>query len=90
MRADIWWAQLKDKYPLLSKISLGVLTIFHGPRVESRFSVMGDVMGKRFGRMNVATYSSNQTIKYGLNAKVSKSKISKPKFVQLFQRSDRL
>lgn len=90
VRADIWWAQLKDKYPLLSKISLGVLTIFHGPRVESRFSVMGDVMDKRFGRMNVATYSSNQTIKYGLNAKVSKSKISKPKFVQLFQRSDRL
>ena len=90
VRADIWWAQLKDKYPLLSKISLAVLTIFHALRVESSFSVMGDVMDKKSGRMNVATYSSIQTIKYGLSAKVSNSKISKPKSVQLFQRSDRL
>ena len=37
---------LKDKYPLLSKMSLALLTIFHGPRVESSFSVMGDVMDK--------------------------------------------
>ena len=35
MRADIWWAQLKGKYPLLSKISLAVLTIFDGLRVEN-------------------------------------------------------
>ena len=90
VRADIWWAQLKDKYPLLSKISLAVLTIFHAPRGESSFSVMGDVMDKKSRRMNVATYSSIQTIKYGLSAKVSNSKISKPKSVQLFQRSDRL
>ena len=27
VRADIWWVQMKNKYPLLSKISLAVLTI---------------------------------------------------------------
>ena len=47
VRADIWWFKLKDKYPLLSKISLALLTIFHGPRVESSFRVMGDVMDKK-------------------------------------------
>ena len=87
VRADTWWAQLKD-YPLLNKISLALLTIFHGPRVEGSFSVMGDVMDKKSGRMNISTYSSIQTIKYVLSAKVSNSKISKPKSVQLFQRSD--
>ena len=47
VRADIWWFKLKDKYPLLSKMSLALLTIFHGPRLESSFSVMGDVMDKK-------------------------------------------
>ena len=28
-RADIWWFKLKDKYPLLSKMSLALITIFH-------------------------------------------------------------
>ena len=51
VRADTWWFKLKDKYLLLSKMSLALLTIFHGPRVESSFSVMGDVMDKKSGRM---------------------------------------
>ena len=75
VRADIWWAQLKDKYTLLSKISLAVLTIFQALRVESSFSVMGDIMDKKSGRMNVAAYSSIQTIKYGLRIEVSNSKM---------------
>ena len=29
VRADIWWFKLKDKYPLLSKMSLALITIFH-------------------------------------------------------------
>ena len=58
--------------------------------VQECFSVMSDVMDKKTGRMNVATYSSIQTIKYGLSAEVSNSEISKPKSVQLFQRSNRL
>ena len=53
--------------------------------VQECFSVMSDIMDKKTGRMNVATYSSIQTIKYGLSAEVSNSEISKPKSVQLFQ-----
>ena len=48
------------------------LTVFHGPRVESSFSVMGHVMDKKSGRMNVSTYSAIQTVKYSLAAKASK------------------
>ena len=52
-------------------MSLALLTIFHGPRVESSFSVMGDVMDKKSGRMNEPTYSAIRTVKYSLNAKTS-------------------
>ena len=65
-----------------------MLTISHGPRVESSFSVLGDVMNQTSGRMDVSTYSSIQTIKYSLNAKTSHP--FRPKSVQVFQRSDQL
>ena len=86
IRADTWWFKLKDKYPLLSKMSLVLLTIFYGPRVESSFSVMDDIMDKKSGRMNLSTYSAIQTVKYSLDAKTSHA--FKPKSVQVFQRSD--
>ena len=88
MRADTWWVKLKHKYPLMSKISLALSTIFHGPRVECSFSVMDDVMDKKSGRMNVSTYPAIHTVKYSLNAKTSHA--FKPKSVQVFQRLDRL
>ena len=69
-------------------MSLALLTIFHGPRVESSFSVMGDVMDKKSGRMNVSTYSAIQTVKYSLKAKTSQA--FRPKSVQVFPRLDRL
>ena len=86
IRADTWWFKLKDKYPVLSKMSLVLLTIFYGPRVESSFSVMDDIMDKMSGRMNVSTYSAIQTVKYSLDAKTSHA--FKPKSIQVFQRSD--
>ena len=69
-------------------MSLALLTIFHGLRLESSFSVMGDVMDKKSDRMNVSTYSVIQTVKYSLNGKTSHA--FRPKSVQVFQRSDRL
>ena len=72
VRADNWWWQLNEKYPVLSKLSLAALTVFHGPRVESSFSVMGDVMDKKSGRMNVSAYSAIQTVKYSWAAKALK------------------
>ena len=73
VRTDKWWSLLHGKYPILSKVSLASLTVFHGPRVESSFSIMGYVMDKKSGRMNVSTYSTKQTVKYSLAAKLSKA-----------------
>ena len=51
-------------------MSSALLTIFHGPRVESSFSVIGEVMDKKSGRMNMSTYTAIQTVKYSSNAKI--------------------
>ena len=57
--------------------------------MEDSFSVMGDIMDKKSGRMNVETYSAIQTVKYSLTAKASKSS-KKQKTIQFFHREDRL
>ena len=69
-------------------MSLALLTIFHGPRVESSSIVLGDVMDKKTGRINMSTHSAIQTVKYSLNAKTSHT--FRPKSVQVFQSSYRL
>ena len=84
VRGDLWWYKLVERYPILTKLSLAALTIFHGS-----FSVMGDIMDKKSGRMNVETYSAIQTVKYSLTAKASKSS-KKQKTIQFFHREDRL
>ena len=42
------------------------VSIFSGPHVESSFSVIGDIIDKKSGRMKVNIFSSIQTIKYAL------------------------
>src|SRR4029434_8751094 len=41
-----WWAHVMGlgKYPAFSQVIRGALSIFHGPLVESSFSLMGDVI----------------------------------------------
>ena len=68
VQIDIWWTQVKSKFPTLFKIVSAVLTCFHGPLVESSFSVMGDLIDKRSGKMNIETYGALQTTKYHLKA----------------------
>ena len=70
-RLDNWWAAVSEKgrYPTLSKVATGAMSIFHGPHVESSFNIMGDIMDDTSSRMNIETYSSIQTVKYSLRAK---------------------
>ncbi|KAF3857796.1 hypothetical protein F7725_010997 [Dissostichus mawsoni] len=65
-----WWP---DKYPSLSAMVKCCLSIFHGPRVESSFSLMNEVIDQRSGNMNVPTFNAIQTGKTA---------------VQLFRRED--
>ena len=57
---------IQSHYPGLHSVAFAALSVFHGPAIESSFSVMGNVMDKGKGRMNVSTYSSYQVIKYHL------------------------
>ena len=63
-RADIWWYHLKGHYPTICKVSLALHSIFHGPCVESSFSMIGNILAKQSELMNVDTYSAIQTVKY--------------------------
>ena len=68
-RIDVWWATLFGKYPLLFKVVAGILTIFHGPKVESSFKLMGDIIGTKSSRLNTKTVSSIQSVKYYVKSK---------------------
>ncbi|KAF0042481.1 hypothetical protein F2P81_006013 [Scophthalmus maximus] len=79
-----WWGHVfdkPDKYPSLSAMVKCCLSIFHGPRVESSFSLMNDVIDQRSGNMNVSTFNAIQTVKYTLQS-------TEKTAVQLFRRED--
>lgn len=69
-RADEWWVSIKKScnYPLLSRMACALLTCFHGPRVESSFSMMNNIITAGTTRLNVETFDSIQSIKYHLLA----------------------
>ena len=66
---------------------MSVLSIFHGPKVESSFSAMGDVIDKKANRMCDRTYSAIQTVKYSVRAQCPNSSSSRS--IQLFKKQDK-
>lgn len=67
-RIDEWWIALKktNSYPLLTEMVCSILTCFHGPRVESSFSIMNSIITPGSSRMNVSTFNAIQSVKYHL------------------------
>ncbi|KAL6473249.1 hypothetical protein MHYP_G00194370 [Metynnis hypsauchen] len=79
-----WWGHVfhqPGKYPALSALAKCCLSIFHGPRVESSFSLMNEIIDQRSGNMNVETFNAIQTAKYVLQSRGQTA-------VQMFERSD--
>ncbi|KAL6473267.1 hypothetical protein MHYP_G00194550 [Metynnis hypsauchen] len=79
-----WWGHVfhqPGKYPALSALAKCCLSIFHGPRVESSFSLMNEMIDQRSGNMNVETFNAIQTVKYVLQSRGQTA-------VQMFERSD--
>ncbi|CAM4714558.1 unnamed protein product [Leuciscus chuanchicus] len=66
-----WWAHVMSlgKYPALSQFIRGALSIFHGPLVESSFSLMGDVIDAKRANMKISTFDAVQTVKYVLRSR---------------------
>ena len=69
-RIDEWYhSYVFHTYPLLAKVIKSGLCIFHGPQVESSFSIMNDIVDQHAGRMNIETFSSIQTVKHYMLAR---------------------
>ncbi|XDV48613.1 hypothetical protein PO909_018003 [Leuciscus waleckii] len=66
-----WWGHVMSlgKYPALSQVIRGALSIFHGPLVESSFSLMGDVIDAKRANMKISTFDAVQTVKYVLRSR---------------------
>jgi len=56
-----------DIYAMMQHVD-SILSCFHGPQVESSFNIMNDVIDSKSGRINIDTYSSIQTVKYGIKS----------------------
>ncbi|XP_052785259.1 uncharacterized protein LOC128220775 isoform X1 [Mya arenaria] len=65
-----WWTKVaaKKSYPVLCKVAVARLSIFHGPAVESSFNTLGDVIDSKAANMEILTYSSYHTISYAIKA----------------------
>ena len=66
------WILLRPKYPIMFKLVTNALSIFQGPLVESTFNVMGYVIDKHSGQLNMETCIESQTTMSGksLNKRV--------------------
>ena len=42
-----WWIQVSNKYPTIFKLITTILSIFHGPQVESTFSKMDHMLDEK-------------------------------------------
>ena len=78
-----WWTEVfkMERYPALTRVISVVMSMFHGPQVESSFNLMGNVENIRSTRMNIETLSAYQTVKYAFKAR-------KTTALAYFKRSD--
>ena len=67
---DEWWGELirKGEFPVLGKLVKTVLSCFHGPVVESSFSIMGNIIHSKTANLDIETFDAIQTVKYSLKA----------------------
>ena len=74
-RVDEYWSKINSQgnYPNLTKIVKAVLSCFHGPQVESSFSIMSNIIQPGRSRLNMTTYDSLQTVTYQLMAEEKSS-----------------
>ncbi|GBN53385.1 hypothetical protein AVEN_22391-1 [Araneus ventricosus] len=63
---DNWWMKVKNsrQFPLVSNIVCVVLTCFHGPKVESSFSIANLVVTSETNRLSIESFDAIQTVKY--------------------------
>ena len=78
-----FWSGYSQTYPHLTKMVFALLSCFHGPAVESSFSIMQEIVTKQRSSIQVQSFSAIQTVKYELQA-------SGKTALQYFKRDDPL
>ena len=58
-----WYSHLLKKYPTVHKMAMSILSIFHGLKVESSFSAMGDVINKKANTKKQVKEENNNNVK---------------------------
>ena len=58
-----WYSHLLKKYPTVHKMAMSILSIFHGLKVESSFSAMGDVINKKANTRKQVIEENNNNVK---------------------------
>merc|ERR1711874_227446 len=56
------------EFPVLGKLVKTVLSCFHGPVVESSFSIMGNIIHSQTANLDIETFDAIQTVKHSLKA----------------------
>ena len=82
-----WWGKISDRCSVTFKVVFVILSTFHGPRVESTFSVMNNMNDQNSGRVNMVTYGAIQDIKCALK---TRKPCKANRSVTVFSHSDRL
>ena len=69
-KLDKWWAIVMRKgyFPVLCKLVKSLLSCFHGPVVESSFSIMGNIIKPQTASLDCKTFDAIQTVKYSMKA----------------------
>lgn len=91
IRMDDWWtktSKLDDTYNEVFKMAVAVLGCFHGPQIESSFSIMTNVLDSKSSRKAVSTYSAIMTVRYQLKSQTSNKSGSTA--LQYFVKKDHL
>ncbi|KAM9323145.1 cullin-3-B-like [Pholidichthys leucotaenia] len=67
-RVDVWWGKVftTNNYPALSRMAMVSLSCFHGPRVESSFNTMGDIIDirARMATLDMPSRSIRRTVRF--------------------------
>lgn len=71
---DEWWAGVDPhRYPRLTHPVKVALSSFHGPLVESSFSIMTEMVDQRNTGIEIKTFAAIQTVKHSLKVARKKS-----------------
>lgn len=57
-KIDEWWVERACRYSTIWEVVKAVVSCFHGPSVESSFSIMGNIITSQTARISICLHSN--------------------------------